>query len=137
MKIFFILTTYLISIFAFAEYNVKCPAPKICETISNNLELCERGVKKECSDFIKNYKLALPKYDCQPKDAKPTDTYVMSAIATCDNHEYLLNSLSKMNSLQAKKLYGSSELRAILDGDLAEQHLKKSKSVEKSLKNSH
>ncbi len=134
MKFIFIILTGLLTHGALAEYNVKCPAPKICQNLYDSLRDCKKGNEIRCNQFIKLYKKAIPKYDCQPKDAKSSDEYVVPAIWICDNHEYLLNSLSKLKSPQAKKLYGSSKLRSTLDGDLAEQHLKKSKLAEKYLK---
>lgn len=109
------------------EFNKLCPTPLLCQTMYENLQQCEKGQKKECSLFIDNYKKALPEYDCQRSfDSTAKEKYIVPAIWLCETHEYFLNSLSKMKSLKAQRLYGSPELREVLDDYLAEEHRKKS-----------
>jgi hypothetical protein len=117
------------------EFNKKCPAPKLCETIYENLQSCDKGNKHQCSQFVDNFQKALPEYDCQRSfDSTVKEKYIVPAIWLCETHEYFLNELSKMKTKKAKQLYGSKELRTTLDGHLAEEHLEKSKKVEKKLK---
>ena len=109
------------------EFNKKCPTPKLCETIYENLQSCGNGNKHKCSQFVDNYRKALPEYDCQRSfDSAITKKYIIPAIWLCDAHEYFLTALSKMKTKKAQRLYGSKELRVTLDGALGEEHRKQS-----------
>ena len=109
-------------------FNKTCPTPKLCDVIYENLQACERGNKKQCSQFVDNYRLAIPAYDCQRKfDSSPKENDIVPAIWLCETHEYFLKSLFKMKSKKAKRLFHSQELRTTLDGALAEEYLEKSK----------
>lgn len=117
------------------EFNKNCPTPKLCEKIYENLQLCEKGNKLQCNQFVDNFRKTLPEYDCQRNfDSTAKEKYIVSAIWLCETHEYFLNALSKMKTRKARQLYGSKELRSTLDGALAEEHLDQSKKVEKKLK---
>ncbi|KYG67068.1 hypothetical protein AZI86_08630 [Bdellovibrio bacteriovorus] len=117
------------------EFNKTCPAPTICVELSESLYACESGEKKSCDSFVDYFKKALPEYDCQRKlDSKQTAKYIVPAYWLCDSHDIYVNALSKLKSKKAQRLYGSKELRATLDGHIAEDHLEKSKKVGRKLK---
>lgn len=112
-------------------FNKECPTPKLCEKMYEELQFCEKGLKKQCNRFVDNFRKVLPKYDCK----RSFDTLPVSAIWHCDSHETFLNALAKMKTSKALNLYGSQELRNTLDGDLAEEHRKKSENTEKKFLN--
>lgn len=94
-----------------------CPSQKLCDVLGETLDTCEQD-KRQCTDFVATFEKLLPKYDCK-KDPKAKGT--ISAILLCGEYEDALRFLSKMKADDAKKIFGSPQLRAILDGDLKEE----------------
>lgn len=115
------------------EFNKTCPAPSLCKQIQKDVEACKS--KKRCEAFLSSYQKLLPEYDCQRKfDHTSTKDYIVPAIWLCENHEELLGFLSKMKSVNARKIFGSPALRNSLDGALVEEYFSRSLKVEKNLK---
>ncbi len=100
----------------FAAQAKTCPAPKLCDVLGETLDSCEQD-KRQCSEFVASFEKLLPKYDCKNPKGKGTS----SAILLCGEYEDALRFLSKMKSDDAKKVFGSPQLRSILDGDLKEE----------------
>ena len=116
------------------EFNKKCPTPKLCDKLYEEVKSCKSGKKSACDRFVRNYERALPEYDCQRSfDSTDIEKHIVPAIWLCDTHEYFLEELSKMKSQKARRLYGSKKLRDTLDGALAETHFEKSQRVERNL----
>ncbi len=93
-----------------------CPAPKLCDVLGETLDSCEQD-KRQCTEFVTSFEKLLPKYDCKNPKGKGN----ISAILLCGEYEDALRFLSKMKSDDAKKVFGSPQVRAILDGDLKEE----------------
>jgi hypothetical protein len=134
MKILKVIALFVFSVAAFAkvapsemkEFNKTCPAPKLCETTFDSMEIC-RKAPKNCDAFLVNYGKLLPEYDCQRSfDRTKTTNYIVPAIWLCENHEEMLGFLSRLKTRKAQRLFGSSDLRKSLDGELAENYRKKS-----------
>jgi len=120
------------------EFNKKCPAPATCKSLSDLQDKCEAHLKDACKSFVATYKKLLPEYDCQREfDATPKEKYIVSAIWLCDNGERALGFLSKMETPEARKLFGSTALQDSLDGDAAERYLAKSRKLQKQLQAKH
>lgn len=95
-----------------------CPAPKLCDTLGETLDSCEQD-KRQCAEFVATFEKLLPQYDCKKADPKVKGP--VSAILLCGEYEDALRFLAKMKSDDAKKVFGSSRLRAVLDNDLKEE----------------
>ena len=119
-----------------AETTSTCPAKELCPRFSETLDKCEKNIKSNtCNDFIELYKKLVPRYDCK----RSFDTNPAPAVWLCDEgttahpntFERGVALLSKLKSKKARAFFGSPELRSTLDGDIAEEYLKKSLKIEK------
>lgn len=103
-------------------FNRSCPAPLLCSRMNDEMETC-RSSGKRCASFLSDYRKLLPEYDCQrPFDHTPAKDYIVPAVWLCERNEDYVQFLSKMKSKEARRLFGSPELRNSLDGALAEDY---------------
>jgi hypothetical protein len=135
------------------QFNVTCPTQKLLPVLDRAYHDCNNGfVNGSCEKFIETFRQLLPEYDCQRSfDATPTKNYVVPAIwlagdGALEDYVRLLSRMSspkdkmftdklfKKASLEAKKLFGSKEFQAILDGALAEEYLPLSNKTAKELR---
>src|SRR5205814_87226 len=100
-----------------------CPTPKLCSDIYNSKEACEKKNKKQCDAFLEALKESFKQDQCKKG---PT-------LWLCAGFDEYLDYLSKMKSKKAQYIYASPEFRMVLDGAVAETHLKKSKALAKKL----
>ncbi|CAB5081509.1 hypothetical protein D3OALGA1CA_1282 [Olavius algarvensis associated proteobacterium Delta 3] len=76
-------------------------------------------------------------YDCQHKiDHTPTKNYITPAIYLCDEVKafYYMELLSKIELLEAKRIFASQDFREILDGYFWEAYFDLSHQLEKELR---
>lgn len=135
------------------KFNITCPAAKLLPVLDTAYHECHNGFANgSCERFVETFRQLLPEYDCQrPFDATPPKKYIVPAIwiaseGAVEDYIRLLYRMSsskdKMFSdrwfqkatIEAKKLFGSQEFRAALDGAIAEEYEEKSIIVEKQLK---
>lgn len=142
--LFFLMLSLPAAVFAKAaplgmtQFNKSCPAPAECEKLREAQNQCRSKageVHEACHEFIQIYRRLLPEYDCErPEDYNPQQPQVVPALWLCQNFEEATQWLSQMKSKGARRLFGSENFRRILDGDMAEAYLAKSKQVEQTLK---
>lgn len=119
------------------QFNVSCPALRLCPILSDAYLGCLRGVSDSCATFVDAYWEATPVYDCQrPFDVTPTAKYVVPAIWLCGPQEGddYVRLLHRLKTLQAQRLFASPKFRSTLDGYLAEEFHDKSLQLERRLK---
>lgn len=112
-----------------------CADEALCEDLRISEEMC-RGTKEpaNCAKFVETFEKLAVTNDCQRKfDTKP-----VPSVWICDEgtetgspkiFERSADTLSKIDLPAAKKFYGSEAFRSVLDGDVAETHMKKSKDL--------
>jgi len=128
------------------EFNKTCPSKDLCPRIETSYQNCKKDHSSPaCSDFVKQFKILLPIYDCQrPFDHTEGSDYIVPALWLCDGQrgdkkapyesEDYVRLLSKLKSKEARELFGSQEFRDTLDGAVAEEFGGLSRKVEKELK---
>jgi hypothetical protein len=131
-----------------SQSNVTCPAPRLLPALDAAYHQCNQGFENSsCENFVQTLRRLLPRYDCQ----RPFDTHAVPAVwlagdAELDDYFQLLWRLASSNDKMfaeksfskaksdAKKLFGSKEFRNVLDGELAEDYMTRSKELERELK---
>jgi hypothetical protein len=117
-------------------FNRTCPAKRLLPQLETAQAACQRGNPVECDRFVDTFQKLLPEYDCQrPFDATPTANYIVPAIwlagPALEEH---IRFLSTLQTQQARRLFGSPEFRAVLDGYLASEFQPLSLDVEQELR---
>jgi len=121
---------------AMKEFNKSCPAPKLCLEVNELVAGCKKD-KQKCDLFIEQFEKLLPEYDCQRSfDATPDIKYIVPALWICDSRGEYLETVSKLGTSKAKRLFGSAQFRSALEGagHLEEVYVPLSLSVSKGHK---
>ena len=117
-----------------SEFNVRCPARRLCPEIESRYQACRtRHNQESCDAFVTLFRQLAPEYDCQRSfDHTPKADYIVPAVWLCDelrgsreneasaleDYAYLLQSLK---SVAGRCFFGSNEFRSVLDGHLGEE----------------
>jgi len=97
-------------------FNQACPAPKLCSIVTRLHARCIKN-KKDCDLFVYEFAKLLPEYDCQRSfDVTPKEKYIVPALWMCSNREELLDFISRLQTPNSRRLFGSGKLRAALMG---------------------
>lgn len=138
MKRFILVSIALVTVSVFAEEPVKCPVDQVCPKLKESFAKCEKNKKsKSCDEFVDAYAKLVPHYDCK----RSFDTGPVPAIWVCDEmnrgsyptlEEKAAKLLSELKSKKGRAFFGSPEFRSTLDGELAEEYMRKSEKVGKS-----
>lgn len=97
------------------EFNKRCPAPAECSKLNEAQERCAAKKSSGCRDFVRIYKKLIPEYDCQrPEDTQSEPKQIVPAIWLCETYDSALDFLSKLETKDAKQLYGSESLKESL-----------------------
>ncbi len=113
-------------------FNVTCPAKELLPRIDFTYHRCNNGDEKSCESFVVFMRKALPEYDCQRSF---DGDYVVPALWLSDAAtEDYVRLLSNLKFIEARKLFGSAEFRAVLDGALAEEYEARSIAEEEKLR---
>jgi hypothetical protein len=127
------------------QFNVECPAKRLCPDLEKYYQTCSRTHSSEaCDTFVKIFRQLVPKYDCQRSfDHTPTKDYTVPAVWVCK--EILaakgerpvfvesIKLLKKLRSNAARSFFASAEFRSVLDGELAETYSESSLRAEKDM----
>jgi hypothetical protein len=107
-----------------------CPAERLLPKLDSAFQTCKAN-RGTCSEFIDVLNQLLPRYDCR----RPHDTAPVPAIwlAGDDRLEAYFSLLSKLKTVAARSVFGSSPFRDALDGHLAEEYFEKSIAVQMKL----
>ena len=130
------------------QSNVTCPASRLLPTLDAAYHQCDHGFENgSCETFVQTLQRLLPKYDCQRSfDNSPVPAVWLAGDAELDDYVHLLWLLSSSTDKRfagtsfsnaindAKKLFSSKEFRNILDGELAEDYMARSKELEHELR---
>lgn len=82
-----------------------CPTPAACPRLERLRAACERGSAGSCKLFVEHVRRLLPKYGCSSP-----------AIWACDSSQ-AYRTLFWLKFIEARRLFGSAEFRAVLDGE--------------------
>jgi hypothetical protein len=127
------------------QFNVECPARRLCPDLDKYYQTCARTHASEaCDSFVKIFRQLVPKYDCQRSfDHTPTKDYTVPAVWVCGEvlaargerpiFEESIKLLQELRSYDARSFFGSAEFRSILDGELAETYPGTSLQAEKDM----
>ncbi len=130
------------------EFNVTCPESKLLPVLDTAYHECNNGYANgSCERFVENFRLLMPKYDCQRSfDTSPVPAIWLAGPGALEDYVRLLwrmasskdkmftHTLLQRAAAEGKKLFGCEEFRHVLDGALAEEYLPRSKKVERELK---
>jgi len=130
---------------AHGQFNVECPARRLCPDLEKYYQTCSRTHASEaCDSFVKIFRQLAPKYDCQRSfDHTPTKDYTVPAVWVCkeilaagqgapDLYEYI-KLLQKLRSNDARSFFASADFRSVLDGEYAETYIGPSLQAEKDM----
>jgi hypothetical protein len=131
---FHIPTGFVLQKLAFSEKPseatmASCPMPDLQYEINNAYDDCIKNpndMEKE-KQFVSLFKKALYSYGCRRTyDYEPVPAWWL-----CDYKDTSkwLKLLSQLNSVEAKKLFGSTLFRSTLDGEFAEEYYEESKKI--------
>ena len=127
------------------QFNVECPARRLCPDLDKYYQTCSRTHASEaCDSFVKIFRQLVPKYDCQRSfDHTPTKDYTVPAVWVCGEilaargerpiFEESIKLLQELRSNDARSFFGSADFRSILDGELAETYPGTSLQAEKDM----
>ena len=125
-----------------------CPAQELLPLLDSNYHECNRGfLNGSCEKFVDVFSNLTGRYDCRRSfDHDPVPAIWLSGSAATEDFVALLARLAesepeseasrKLNEkarAKARHLFGSQSLRDVLDGDLAEQYLERSRRMGKHL----
>jgi len=127
------------------QFNVECPAKRLCPDLEKYYQTCSRThASEECDTFVKIFRQLVPKYDCQRSfDHTPTKDYTVPAVWVCK--EILaargerpifvesIKLLQELRSNDARSFFASADFRSVLDGELAETYIGPSVRAEKDM----
>jgi hypothetical protein len=127
------------------QFNVECPAKRLCPDLEKYYQSCSRTHESEaCDSFVKTFRQLAPEYDCQrPVDHTPTKDYTVPAVYLCKEvlaagqgapgiYEYI-KLLKKLRSNDARSFFASADFRSVLDGEVAEAYSEPSFQAEKDM----
>jgi hypothetical protein len=127
------------------QFNVECPARRLCPDLDKYYQTCSLTHASEaCDSFVKIFRQLVPKYDCQRSfDHTPTKDYTVPAVWVCGEilagggerpiFEEYIKLLQELRSNDALSFFGSADFRSILDGELAETYTGTSLKAEKDM----
>lgn len=127
------------------QFNVECPAKRLCSDLEKYYQTCSRTHASEaCDTFVKIFRQLVPKYDCQRSfDNTPTQDYTVPAIWLCKEiladegelpiFEESLELLQNLRSRDIRSFFASAEFRSVLDGHYAETYYGPSLRAEKDM----
>ncbi len=130
---------------ASGQFNVECPAKRLCPDLEKYYQTCSRDHASEaCDYFVKIFRQLVPRYDCQRSfDHTPTKDYTVPAVWVCGEilaaryerpiFEESIKLLQKLRSNEARSFFGSVDFRSVLDGEYAETYVGHSIQAEKDL----
>lgn len=132
ISILILAQSFTISLFCQSEFS-KCPMPQLCREIQIVYDdlLNTPNEPGKISVFLRLIEKSFYKYDCK----RSYDINPVPALWLCEDMEKWIDYLSKMDSKEAKKLFGSELFRSVLDGALQEQYFQLSKETEYKLNN--
>ena len=119
-----------------SQFNRECPAKMLLPRLGEAHKACVAGTAAACSQFVELFRQLLPEYDCQrPFDSTAKANYIVPAIWLAGDERLgnYIELLSKLQTSEARRLFASPQLRAILDGHFAEEYLERSEAAQKEL----
>jgi hypothetical protein len=127
------------------QFNVECPAKRLCPDLEKYYQACSRTHASEaCDSFVKIFRQLVPKYDCQRSfDHTPTKDYTVPAVWVCKEilaargeRPVFVESIKLLQTLKindARSFFASADFRSVLDGELAEEYSESSFRAEKDM----
>lgn len=130
---------------ASGQFNVECPAKRLCPDFEKYYQTCSRDHASEaCDSFVKIFHQLVPRYDCQRSfDHTPTKDYTVPAVWVCGEilaargerpiFDESIKLLQKLRSNDARNFFASADFRSVLDGEFAETYMESSWRAEKDM----